>query len=273
MAKKETIRLYNGDVELTFEAARHVYRVTDPVKGLVQAKLPSVTAVLGVIAKPALISWAANMAAEHVADSLEPGIALDEVAIAELVREARGAWRRRRDKAADLGTIIHNWIEGWVKSQIDPQNNPRPELPSNPQVRTSVEQFLRWEQENHVRYLASELRLYSRYFGVVGTADLVLEIHPAGTRGPKYEVADFKTGEAIYPEYALQLAAYWRAIEESGYLRRIDGARVIRIGRDGTGFEAVRVISRGERHKHFKAFKAARELYAWKQEFDPPRRG
>jgi len=201
VAKVEVFKLYGGEVGLSFEPGRHIYRVTDPVKGLFQEKL-----------KPALVSWAANMAAQHVAGKLEPGVALDEVEIAELVREAKIAWRRKRDKAADLGTIIHNWIEAHIKSQIDPENNPVPELPKNEQVRATIQQFLHWEKENRVRYIASELH-------------------------------------------------------------RIDSARVIRIGRDGTGFEAPIVIRRSERTEYWRAFKAAKELYDWKQKHDPPRNG
>lgn len=279
MAKKETHRLYQGEVELTFEPGRHRYRVTDPRAGLVQDWVPSVTGVLGVINKPALVGWAANMAADYVEERLKPyiGKPLDEVELAEIVREARAAYRRRRDKAADLGTIIHNWIEGHIKSRLGLGDNPG--VPNNPTIRAVIDQFLAWEQEHDVVYLASEARLYSRSLRLVGTADILMVF--TDEDGKRHlEVADVKTGEAIYPEYTLQIGAYIIMAEESRLFAELTKkagveidltqeirGRVIRIGREGTGFEAPLVVrDEIELDDVYSVLSGAVFIYSWLRE-------
>ena len=69
-------------------------------------RLPGVTTVLGVLEKPALIGWAATVAAEATADACANGLPPDQARIL-----GRAAVFARRDKAADLGTRAHAMVE------------------------------------------------------------------------------------------------------------------------------------------------------------------
>ena len=80
---------------------------------------PSVTTVLGVISKPALIPWAKNVSLEKVRASLLERSG-DEIAITqdwvdELISEASQRPDAVRDEAADFGTQAYVIIEALIK--------------------------------------------------------------------------------------------------------------------------------------------------------------
>jgi len=100
----ERYKLYNGEVELLFDSDKHVYTSNKEI-------ICGVTSATGVLDKPALKFWAVNMAIDLLYDRLVPGVSLDEVEIKDLLEEARRAHTRRLGKAADIGTMIHAWLE------------------------------------------------------------------------------------------------------------------------------------------------------------------
>lgn len=107
--------LYDGKVRLDFDPIKHRYKINGEYAY-------GVTTALSIIAKPQLIWWSAKMASEHVKERLEPGVALDELEIQDLVEGARMAHNRKKDKAADQGSYIHNFIEEWVHAEMRRSN-------------------------------------------------------------------------------------------------------------------------------------------------------
>lgn len=218
-----------------FDEKRHRYTFDGkPMTG--------VTTILGVIAKPALINWAANMAADYVKDNLTDIEELEKVC-----KEARKAHVRTRDKAADKGTNVHEEVEKIVNDAIENGGK----LIHTTHESKQVQKFLDWAHENDVTFLASEFRVYSEKHWYAGTADLLFEME-----GRKY-IGDVKTGKAVYPSYFFQMAAYRLAHEEMTGDSDIDGAMVIRLGKDGS-FETR---ERFDYEEDKKAFLAALQLY------------
>ncbi|MEK6884229.1 MAG: hypothetical protein AABY22_31655, partial [Nanoarchaeota archaeon] len=82
-------KLYNELVILEFDKLKHLYFVTTPDEETKRAY--GVTSILGVLNKPALMFWSANMAAKYVEDNLMPGKALDEIEIKNLAEGAKNA--------------------------------------------------------------------------------------------------------------------------------------------------------------------------------------
>ncbi len=261
-ATEDVSELYGGEVCLRFNKRKHIYLVTDPVRGYRNEWVPSVTGILGAIAKPALVDWAAREAAKKAVELLEahgPDYWVEtEDRLKDLEREAARAHRQRRDKAADIGTIVHEWIEQWAKGE-------EPEEPKHPEAMSAVSSFLEWAHQVKMQPLATEVRLYHRDGGYAGTTDLLYSW--TGSDGQlRLELADIKTGTGVYPEYTLQLAAYAAAINDSMGEEVITTARVIRVGRDGT-FEAPVVISSiDDVHAGFEVLQAARTIYMWNRE-------
>ena len=240
---KTTLELYNGEVKLEFDSFRHVYTLLPEGR-----KIPSVTTILSVINKPALISWSANMAVDYVQANLRPGQSLDELHINSLLKEARIAHTKRRDETADLGSIVHSWISQYIKGE-------KPEMPINQQLQDSINNFLTWQKEHDVKFILSEQPVFSKVHGYCGTLDFVAEI------GKELFLGDIKTSNAIYDEHWIQLSSYGIARQEEFPIEKYKHQGIIRIGRDGSfEFKMANNID-----KCFEAFLHAKGLWEWQQ--------
>ena len=210
--------LYNGEIELEFNSKQHRYY-------LHSKSIPSVTGITGVSGKEQLIAWAARMAVEHVADRLKPGVPLDEAEIEELLDGALRAHRRKKEKAATIGTIVHEWIERYIYFKID-RKNVDMDYPVNEQARNSVFSFLKWEKENNVLWHCTEKKIFSKEYGYAGTLD-----NKATVNGNKC-IGDIKTGSGIWKESYYQLAAY-RHAETEEFKEDYPGSFILHVPKDG----------------------------------------
>lgn len=194
IAKLESHKLYNGTVRLDFDPVKHRYKIDGVFAN-------GVTTALSIIAKPGLIWWAAGEAANYVKANIVPGEPLDELQIQELCAEARKAHNKKKDKAADVGTFIHNWIEDYV-------NGDNPIAPVNGDMQRVIGDFLEWWDNSDIEVISSEQIFCSPTHMLAGTADLVCK------EDGKLTIMDWKTGSGIYPEMFLQLGAYALMWEE-----------------------------------------------------------
>lgn len=195
-----------------FDEKKHIHTLNDkPLMG--------VTSVLGVISKPMLIQWAANMACDYI---LERVYDVDiDVLVNEVIKEARTAHRKKKEKAGDWGTEVHKAIEEWVKDKKEPTL-----IQENQQE--AFNHFKRWAEDNKVTFLESEKHLWSEKMWTGGIVDLVFEMD-----GKKY-IGDIKTSSGIYNEAFFQMGAYHLMLEEMGEAKDIAGYIVINLKKDGT---------------------------------------
>jgi ATP-dependent exoDNAse (exonuclease V) beta subunit len=247
------VTLYGGRVRLTFDEAAHSYAVS--VDGGAPELVPSVTSILKVIDKPALPRWAAKETAEYVGRTLKPGVMLDEIAIKNLVRDAKRAPWDKAEEAADIGSLVHRFAEDFALGKD-------PALPVEARARRAVDQFLGWWNANHVEVIAAERKVYSEEFRFAGTVDLVARVNG------RLAVVDYKTSTGIWPEYRLQLAAYASAWGEEQDENIVD-RWCLRFGKDGA-FEAASYPwweGAGFRaaQTDLDAFAAALSLYRWQE--------
>lgn len=229
--------LYNKAVKLTFDSLKHAYFYEGE-------KVPSVTTILSVIAKPALINWSANMAADYFKAQIAPGISYDEIQLNTIWKEAKSAHYKKKVETGDIGTFVHNWVENYIKGIDQP-------VPTNDGLRESTERFLKWQTDHKVKFLASEQVVYSRVHNYSGTLDFICTI------GGRLVLGDLKTSSGIYDEYWLQTAAYRQARTEEYPQEKYVGQAIIRIGRDGD-FEFV---ESDDYQTHINGFIAALELH------------
>jgi hypothetical protein len=156
-------------------------------------EFPSVTAILsGGVPKPFLPRWAAKAAAEYAISHLDH---LRLLPAGQAIREVKQAPWATRDAAADLGDLIHAAVEAHATGR------PRPQLP--PHAEPYLSGFDRFLADHSPVFLAAEQTVYSRRYGYAGTFDLL-----ATLPGHGLTLLDVKTGNRIYPEGCLQLAAY-----------------------------------------------------------------
>ena len=242
-----SIKLYNGEVELTFNPVKHLYSVDGVI-------VPSVTRVLGVVNKPALIPWAVKETVTYLQDALRPGVTYTQEQLDAILYDAKGARFRKSKDALNIGSEAHDWIERHIKAEI--LHTPKPELPSYPPVRAAVDSYLEWEaQQMWVVYKSSEKRIYSREHMFSGTVDIVM--NAAG----ETIVADLKTSKGIYPEYLLQCAAYAKAYEEETG-DSVSKIMVIRIPKDGN---EVEVQTNDNVDELYDVFLSCLSLWRWRE--------
>ena len=198
--------------EFTFDEASHTYRLDG-------VKMTGVTTILQVIAKPMLIPWAVKMCTEHIMSNCEKSDDKWLVSEEEL-EEAKVAHRKKKEKAGDVGTLVHDAVEDYVK------NGSIPELPEN--VMIMFNEFKSWYDEGNYTLVESEKKLYSEKHFYAGTVDLVIE----DKEGKRF-VADIKTSGGVYPEYYAQMGGYHIAYDEMGNEHPISGYIIIHIPKTG----------------------------------------
>ena len=176
-------------------------------------RLMSVTTIIGNgVPKPALVHWAAREVAQSAVDNI-PTLAKvrGETARAQAFDWLRKAAEQKRDAAANLGTVIHDYAEAIALGK------PMPE--PNDDQRPFVEAYARFVEDWAPEYEATELVVANYDDGWAGTLDWIARI-PA--LGPALVMGDYKTGKGVYGEAGLQMAAYRRATV--GWLK--DGTEV-----------------------------------------------
>lgn len=192
-------KLYNNEIELCFDPTTHTYTVDNEI-------IYGVTSICGILNKPAILFWAVNKAVDYIDKNLKVGVAVDEIGKVNLLKEAKYAHRRHKETAGDLGTIVHTWLEGYIKAVLN--KLPLPELPINKEIRLGVETVLDWIKKHEITFISSERKVYSKKHKYAGTLDAEARING------HLAVIDFKTSSGIYPEHFLQTSAYVKALEE-----------------------------------------------------------
>lgn len=155
---------------------------------------PSVTTILGDgLPKPALMQWAANMAASEAVENFDELRALPLIKALDRIRYAH---RNRSKVAMARGTEIHKYGEALLKGEAI-------EVPE--QLRGPAEAYAQFLDEWKIEPIAVETPLANRQHRYAGTADAWVRI---GVRDRAPALLEVKTGGDLYPDYALQLAAY-----------------------------------------------------------------
>lgn len=213
--------------------------------------LIGVTTILSIIAKPALIQWAANQsvafleaAMKKLAEETEPTKLAGAIAVnwANFLEAAKTAHRKKKEAAGDVGSRVHEAIEVWIKTgeiiELDEQGQ------------KMFDNFKEWVEKNNVKILKSELHVHSKSMWIGGILDLVIEMD--GSR----LIADIKTSSGIYNEHFFQMAAYDMCLEEMGE-PKADGYLVINLKK--TGEVDFKISQNKEINRE--AFKSALKLY------------
>lgn len=237
-------------METSFDPKTHSYLIDGkPATG--------VTTVIGVLAKPNLIPWAAKMVVEYIEENaprneLYGDLLFYEVST-DLLAEAKSAHTKKKEAAAEYGTDTHSAVEIYIGHCIK-EHDGKPYK----HIDDTLQKFIDWAMENVDYFLFSERRMYNEELFIAGTADFAY----IGKDGKKY-MADFKTSSGIYGiDYFLQVAAY-RMLAEGEGDEPYDGSTIVRLGKDGS-FE---VQQRYNNETDKEAFLACLTLYRAKATF------
>lgn len=193
-------------------------------------RVPSVTTVLGVIAKPWLVAWGNKLGLQGI-DSTQ------------FVTEAAGA-----------GTLTHAAIEADLKGEpLDAALIAEFSDKERTAGRVAWRAYQSWLGQHELEPIFLEHQLVSEVMKVGGTVDLYARIDG------RLAVIDFKTSARVYESHTVQLAAYRALLEEHGH--PVDEVRVVLLPR-----EVLVIEHEGERvledtTHELDVFRAARALY------------
>ena len=216
-----------------------------------------VTSIINVLDKPAILYWAVNQAVDFLGTNWVAGKEYDEVEIKTLLEDARKAHTIKKDKAADIGTIGHSWIEKYAKARIEKKTPPK--RPVNKELKKGIDGFFKWAKENKVQLIASEQRIYHDKWKYAGTLDIEAMV------GGKRTVIDVKFSKAIYPEMFLQASAYLKAREKETGNKYPGGVIILRLSKELSELEAFEAVKDDDVETHFKCFLNCLSIYRWKQ--------
>lgn len=194
-------------------------------------ELPSVTTVLSVIAKPALIKWAENTARsatiEGAADLYMDLRRTPEMSRAAYVTTLQSRLSKQRQterelsRAAEIGSQTHALIEWTLRQRLGQIVGPRPA--TTPPAEWAFMAYEDWASSVNLEPLFIEQTLWSLTHGYAGTMDLLAKVNGRTT------LIDFKTSKGIYAEYDLQNVAYQVALAEMGHDLPEGGGLIVRL--------------------------------------------
>lgn len=217
----------------------------------------SVTTILSAVPKPALLPWGMKAVATYAVENIDQVSAIARTDPEGAIDLLKRAPYRARDKAADLGTRVHDACEAFRLGK------PMPKW--TPDVAGRMQCFTQWLEKYKPEFLAVEASVYNRTEQYAGTLDAIVRING------QVLLVDYKTSRTgIYGEVALQLAAY-RHAEFIGLpdgseapMPESDGAAALWIVDGDLRDECFVGVDTGP--QVFSSFLYCREMFRWTQE-------
>jgi len=264
--------LYGGEVVLLYDDDSHQYRLESTGE-----LVTSTTSITRIVNKPGLIPWAVKETTNWLRDHVDPTLYYDKVQWEAMLQTAEKARNVTLEKAGDIGHIVHEWIEKFIKVKISvlggTEDNPSlyPELPDNDEAESAIIAFTKWWKNHDVIPIHTERKVYSRKYNYSGTFDFLAYVDG------RLAMVDWKSSKRIWPEYYLQLAAYVFAYEEEKkYVafdifdevpwEPIEVAIILRVPKDGRSFQAKEIVLLDE---HFIGFQSCLTLTQWQKRTGP----
>jgi hypothetical protein len=231
---------------------------------------PSVTTILDVMDKPALVSWAKRTVAEIAVNRWEEvGGYIQKVSADAAINWLKGLPDYQRDAAGKLGSSIHLWADIASRGAEPDSETFQPSDEERPYLE-AYRGFLTW-LEQHGRIVSGEKMVWSQD-GYGGTYDLIVRFTCDCHQG--LWLVDLKTAKTgPYPEWALQLIAYGTAdfiiIEDDPTpypMPEIQRYGVLHLRPDLYEDTGWRLIEYPLIPSDRMAFLGALEIWRWKQE-------
>lgn len=214
--------------------------------------LPSVTNILGVIAKPELTAW------------LQEQAVMAALTLPRIAGETEDAFAKRvvadslttRDGAADFGTAFHHGAERVANTlEVDLQHP----------AADWLWLYRDWFQANARVLRWTEKVLIQPEWGFAGTADLLIEHATHGLALVDFKTTKLKPGVKFtpYKSWCYQLAAYRRALGEPVLCMNL----IVNSCAPSAPMEHV--WSEDEMDRGWRAFEAAWNLWVLEKGYDP----
>lgn len=169
-------------------------------------------------------AWPVKLMAEKLMAWWAIGEPVTNKSFENAIKTAKNAWREKRDKSADTGTLGHLIIEKIIKSDMSNYKDTIM-VPNDAEILNIVNNFRDWVDFAKPQYIASELQVASETHKFAGILDALAVIDG------KLILVDFKTSSAIKDDYNIQLAGLMICLEEMGC--KPDGRAILHLPKDG----------------------------------------
>lgn len=226
-------------VQLIEKDGKHFYSVNDS-----PTYLNGVTGILGMVAKEALVPWAARVTAEYIQGRLlrVKGYRLTDRFLDRLFSRAKKQPRFAKERAARIGSNAHAVFDSIIKKNKEVVG-----------ITEFIESFAYWLKTEKLRIVQGDTKVASIKYGYGGSLDVLLQDETG-----RLVIGDFKTGNYIYDSHAYQVAAYSQAFVETYGLNYMPGGVVFRFCKGKFTYERREIADIGI---SFEGFKAALDLF------------
>jgi hypothetical protein len=233
-----------------------------------EGSYPSVTTILSIIGKPALVPWAAKvertLVTQVAADLYEDAHGTPKMSRSAYLTtlECRlgkeRAHTKELAKAGEIGSQVHKLIEWTLRSTLYAEPGPCPKISDRAQWAFMC--FEEWAKTVDLKPLLIEQTVWSATHGYAGTADLIAEINGRLT------LVDFKTAKRVYAETDLQVAAYIHALQEMGhYEGQAVCGLIVRLPKDEQDPDPE-IVPAADQERALKMFLHAKALWEWRRQ-------
>ena len=200
--------------------------------------------------------WAARKVADYAADRREMLATLERDEAFSLVKGA--LYAREENSPSAIGDQVHKWIEERIQRGADPEGWDE----ASSTAKNMYKRFIDFEMKYSPEYTMSEFTVWSDTHDYAGTGDLGIKV------GNRHVLVDTKTGKAVYPDVAMQLAA----LAFADFIIDEDGQQVELPGFDAFGVLHLRPMSASlvpvfHIDEWFQAFLGLRKLFEVEVEY------
>lgn len=170
-------------------------RITDVKKWTKEGRkvASSVTTVLNILDKPALVSWKVDM---HLDEAYRLARDGQNVLLDEWKNKVKQMTQEKLDIAPQKGTSIHKVLEDFIANDIFPTDLIEQKICLN--VKEALGDISKFDCEKY---------FFDEKHGYAGCADLVSDTWVIDFKS-KQTADKFKVGKMVYAEHSRQLAAY-----------------------------------------------------------------
>ena len=217
------------------------------------------------IPAPALVPWGINTVADYAVNNWAD---LETLPVSERIKVLKGAPYAERDAASNRGREIHALADALVHGeQVD--------VPDA--LAGHVDACVDFLNDFDPQPVLTERLVYSLRHGYAGRFDAIVSVRRHlvyGTRDDRSsttQLADYKTGKAIYPDVAPQLAAYAAAeyyLDDDGEpqpMPLVDGGLAVHLRSDGYDVYPVEIGPRV-----FRLWLYAQQIAGWAGTYKNP---
>lgn len=236
--------LYEGRVVIDFYPKSHRYKLVELDGEERKDWLKSPSSIVGKLDKSApLMYWATGCFYDRMLEEMRDGVSFTKDDILAMLEVSKGAYREKRDQAADVGTVVHDYAqkhnEEGINSVEDIDGYEDLDEADKVKAQNGQKAFDTWYAQLGGKSVESEFLVFSEKENFVGRCDDLVELDNGDL-----VILDYKTSKGVYTSQVYQVASYMKAREEEYPEQRIAGARLVHLIKDDVEDKDGNIIKR-----------------------------